>query len=171
MSAHRTRESRQPVRIGARIKSGREWSDAVLRNVSARGVMGECPAPPARGDYVEVRCGTYVIVGRVAWASDGRFGARAQDVIELPDLIAGAQGRARQVAERREQQRATKPARNTRSLAERTFASARFGRAFEFVSLSFAGAALAALLGGAAHHALAGPAAAASRALAVGETP
>src|SRR5688572_28685416 len=36
MSAHRTREPRRPVRIGARLKSGRGWSDIVLRNVSAR---------------------------------------------------------------------------------------------------------------------------------------
>ena len=36
MSAHRTREPRRPVRIGARLKSGRGWSDVVLRNVSAR---------------------------------------------------------------------------------------------------------------------------------------
>jgi len=43
----------------------------VLRNVSARGVRGQCPAPPERGDYVEVRCGAHVIAARVAWARDG----------------------------------------------------------------------------------------------------
>ena len=98
MSANRAREPRQPVRIGARLKSGRGWSDVVLRNVSTRGVMGQCAAPPARGDYVEVRCG-------------------------------------------------------------------RLGRAFEFLSVVLAGAALAAVLGGAAHDALARPTAAVSHAL------
>ena len=96
MSAHRLREPRQPVRIGARLKTGRGWSDIVLRNVSARGVMGQCSAPPERGDYVEVRCGAYVIVARVAWAREDSFGARAQDLIALDDLIASAEGRARQ---------------------------------------------------------------------------
>jgi hypothetical protein len=117
-----------------------------------------------------VCCGTYVIVARVAWNSGDRFGARAQDVIELPDLIAGAQGRARQAPERREQQRPARTALNTRSLAERNFASIRLGHAFEFVSLILAGAGLAALLGGSAHDALARPAAEASRALAPGES-
>jgi hypothetical protein len=36
------------MRIGARVKSGQGWNDVVIRNVSARGVLGECPAPAAR---------------------------------------------------------------------------------------------------------------------------
>ena len=159
MSANRAREPRQPVRIGARLKSGRGWSDVVLRNVSTRGVMGQCAAPPARGDYVEVRCGDYVIVARVAWACDDRFGARAQDLIALPDLVASSEGRAR---------KAPRPVRSmprAPSLSERSFASVRLGRAFEFLSVVLAGAALAAVLGGAAHDALARPTAAVSHAL------
>jgi hypothetical protein len=169
MSAHRAREPRQPVRIGARLKSGREWRDVVIRNVSARGVMGECPAPPARGDYVEVRCGAYVIVARVAWASEGRFGARTQDLIALPDLIACSNGRARPAAERRLQPRPPQASRRAPSLAERNFASVRLGRAFEFVSLIATGAAPAKLLGGAAHDALARPAEKVSQVLAGGK--
>lgn len=169
MSAHRTREPRQPVRIGARLKSGRGWSDVVLRNVSARGVMGQCTAPPARGDYVEVRCGAYVIVARVAWARDDRFGARAQDTIELGELVACADGRPRQAKERRRQGRAAAPVRYRPTIAQRSFASFRLGRLFEFSSLILTGAALATLLGGAAHDALARPASAVSQALAPGE--
>jgi hypothetical protein len=131
--------------------------------------MGQCPAPPARGDYVEVRCGAYVIVARVAWARDDRFGARAQDRIELADLIACAEGRARQAAERRQETRRAPPARRAPTVAERGFASRHLGRAFEFGALIFTGAALAALLGGAAHDALARPAASVSQALAAGE--
>ncbi len=165
MSARRTREARQPVRIGARLKSERGWSDVVIRNVSARGVMGECQAPPARGDYVEVRCGAYVIVARVAWAGGDRFGARAQDVIALPDLIACSQNRKAPLSERRQQARPIKVAPIAKSVDERSFASARFGRAFEFSSLILAGAALATVLGGSAHDALAQPAGKVSRAL------
>lgn len=168
MSAHRAREPRQPVRIGARLKSGQGWSDVVLRNVSARGVMGECPAPPARGEYVEVRCGAYVIIARVAWAGDDSFGARAQDLIALPDLIACSEGRAALAAERRQQSRPVKPAPVARSLEERSFASARLGRAFEFLSLVVVGVALAVMLAGAAHDTLAAPADKVSQALAAG---
>jgi hypothetical protein len=156
------------VRIGARLRSGQGWSDVVLHNVSTRGVMGECRQPPARGEYVEVRCGAYVIVARVAWAGDDRFGARAQDLIALPDLIAGGQGRAAPAGERRRKPRPVRPAPTARSLEERGFASARLGRAFEFASLILAGATLAAVLGDAAHDALAKPAGRVSQALASG---
>lgn len=169
MLAHRAREPRQPVRIGARLKSGRGWSDVVLRNVSARGVMGECTPPPARGDYVELRCGAFVIVARVAWSGDDRFGARAQDTIELGDLIACAEGRARKRAERRRYARPVKPARRAPTLEERGFSSARAGRAFEFFSLIMVGTALATLLVGTTHDALATPVAKVSRAMAAGE--
>lgn len=170
MSAHRSREPRQPVRIGARLKSGLGWSDVVLRNVSARGVMGECAAPPARGDYVEVRCGAYVIVARVAWAADDRFGARAQEAIELSELIACAEGRARQRPERRRSGRgsATAPVCYRPTAAERHSASLRLGRLFEFGSLVLGGAAIAGLLGGAAHDALARPVTAVSQVLSAG---
>src|SRR5688572_12895721 len=95
MSAYPARERREPVKIGARLKNGRGWSNVVLRNVSPHGVMGLCDPPPARGEYIEVRCGAYLIVARVAWARDDCFGARAQDIIVLPDLIACSQGRTR----------------------------------------------------------------------------
>jgi hypothetical protein len=169
MSAYRAREPRQPVKIGARLKSGLGWSDVVLRNVSARGVMGECTAPPARGDYVELRCGPSVIVARVAWSGDDRFGARAQDRIELGDLITCAEGRPPQGTERRRHDRPIKAAQRAPTLVERSFASARFGRAFEFFSLILAGTALATLLVGTTHNALARPVAKASRAMAAGK--
>ena len=165
MSAHRAREPRKPVRIGARLKGGQGWRDVVIRNVSARGVMGECGTAPARGDYVELRCGAYVIVARVAWAHGGHFGAQAQDLIALPDLIAGNNGR---VAERRRKPRPLAADVRARPVAERAEASARLGRAFEFLSLIAVGAALASLLGAAAHNALARPAATVSQALAAG---
>jgi len=165
MAAQRARESRQPVRIGARLRNGQGWSDMVLRNVSARGMMGECRTPLRRGEYVEVRCGGYVIVARVAWTGGERFGARAQDLIALPDLVASAEGRGASAPERRREPR---PARPAKTLEERGFSSARLGRAFEFVTLILAGAALAVVLGGAAHDALATPADRISQALAGG---
>lgn len=168
MSAQRAREPRKPVQIGARLKSGRGWSDVVIRNVSARGVMGQCPAPPERGDYVEVRCGAYLIVARVAWSSGACFGARAQDPIALPELIACAEGRIVPVRDRRQQPRPVKPARPARSVADQAFASQRAGRACEFLSLVVAGVGAASLLGGLANDALAKPAERVSQALAEG---
>ena len=110
-----------------------------------------------------------MIVARVQWASDDKFGARAQDLIALTDLIACAEGRQRPADERRLERRPAKPQRPQTTLAERSFASVRLGRAFEFCSVALAGAALATVLGGAVHDALAHPAGQVSRALATGE--
>lgn len=169
MPPHRAREERRPVRIGARLKSGRGWFDAVIRNVSPSGVMAMCEPAPERGDYVEVRCGTYVIVARVAWTKDDCFGARTQNPIELPDLIAGSEGRARMSEERCKLARARADAPRRPGLGERAAASARFARAFEFLSLACVGVGLAALAAGAAYDALSRPLDAAAEALATGQ--
>jgi hypothetical protein len=168
MSAYPARERRQSVKIGARLKSGRGWSNVVLRNVSPHGVMGLCDPPPTRGDYVEVRCGAYVIVARVAWARDDCFGARAQDVIVLPELIACSQGRTRPAPDRRREAR-PRVAPPPPSLVTRAAASARLGRALDFAGIALAGATLASLAAGFAHGAIAKPAGEISRALAQGE--
>jgi hypothetical protein len=157
MAVQRPREIRQPVRIGARLRSARGWGDVVIRNVSSRGVMGECGAPPVRGDYVEVRCGACVIVARVAWSEDDRFGALAQGRIQLSELVAGSQGRALTVPERRKRPRAEHVAPRGRGLTERAAASARLGRALDFSALALAGAAFAVVVAGSVHDALARP--------------
>lgn len=168
MSALAARERRQPVRIAGRLKSGRGWSDVVIGNVSSRGMMGVCATPPARGDYVEVRCGGYVIVARIAWTSANLFGARAQDVIDFDQLLASSRGRASGSPEQRELSRAPAHAPRRPSVEERAAESARWGHKFDFISLGVAGIALAALVGGAAYDAMALPADKVSRALAAG---
>jgi hypothetical protein len=171
MSAYPAREIRQPVRIGARLKSGRGWTDVVIRNVSPRGIMGRCAAPPARGDYVEVRCGDCVIVARVAWTDNDSFGARAQDKIVLPDLIAGSQGRETPAQERRQQARPQPSALPAQSLAARAAASTRVARTLDFLAIVLAGATAASLAAGVAHDAMARPADHIAQALSKGAKP
>jgi hypothetical protein len=49
-------------------------------------------AAPAPGTYVEIRRGSYVIVGRIVWVKGHRFGVRTQDpmlidaIINTPDV-------------------------------------------------------------------------------------
>lgn len=155
--AHKAREKRRPVRIAARLRRASGWSDLVIRNVSPRGMMGQCADPPERGDYVEVRCGGYVIVARVAWTGEESFGARAQDLIELEQLVAGAEGRAQAHGERRQGGRAELPPPPRPDLAARQAASERFARRFDFLSVALAGLALAGLAASAAHEVLAKP--------------
>lgn len=49
--------------------------DVRIRNLSATGMMAECPAPVSVGQLVVVETkGISEIHGRVAWATDGRIG-------------------------------------------------------------------------------------------------
>ncbi|KQT32347.1 hypothetical protein ASG29_11125 [Sphingomonas sp. Leaf412] len=83
----RQREERVKVLIPSRMRAGGAWTDVCIHNVSSRGLMAGCDAPPPSGEYVEIRRGTIVIVGRVRW-TDGRFfGVQAQDRLSVRSLI------------------------------------------------------------------------------------
>lgn len=84
--------------IAARLHDGRGWYDANVLNISARGLMLQVAEPPPRGAYIEIRRGAHVIVGRVIWTTADRFGARAQDRLEIDSLIANS-STARQVTQ------------------------------------------------------------------------
>jgi len=154
MPLYNSREPRQPVSIGGRFNIGGGWRDLHIRNISPRGIMAACADPPTRGDYVELRCGPQVIVARVVWVRDGRFGARTQDKIDLSALTGGSQPSAGEMPERRWRMRAPKSAPQQLSLAARFAASRQFSRLFDFASLAIVGAVLAAVAAAAAYEAL-----------------
>lgn len=81
------REARQPVAVPARLRVAAEWQDATILNLSTRGVMFRCSAPMERGHFLELRRGGHVIVAQVIWARDGRYGAKAQGLIPIADVI------------------------------------------------------------------------------------
>lgn len=82
------REARMPVRLSVRVQTDFGRVDALVQNVSSRGMMATCATPPPRGSYVEVRSGSYVVVARVCWSSSDRFGIFAQDKIAFSGLAA-----------------------------------------------------------------------------------
>jgi hypothetical protein len=73
--------------IKARMRAGASWSDACILNMSSRGMLVHAPSAPSRGSYLEIRRGSYVIVARVVWANDNRFGVRTQEIVPADDLI------------------------------------------------------------------------------------
>lgn len=93
MSGYPSREQRHTVWLGARLKSRGSWSDVTIRNVSSGGIMASCSHPPKPGEWIEVRCGSFMIVARVVWATDDRFGASTQDRIVLEDLLRASRSR------------------------------------------------------------------------------
>jgi len=80
----RPREDRRRVMISSRLRCGIQWRDAVIVNVSSRGVGLSAGSPPDPGSYVEIRRGAYLIVARVIWVNGVRFGVRTQDCVPDP---------------------------------------------------------------------------------------
>ncbi len=138
------REQRRPVRLSVRYKTDNGWSDAQIRNISSSGMMAVCESPPRRGTYVEFRRGDSIIVGRVMWTCDDRFGLKAQDKINLQSLTASISQSTKETEERRKRDRAGEQLRVARPSAEELAArSAIAARAFQFVTIAvIAGAAV-----------------------------
>lgn len=152
----RNREPRKSVRIGVRLKDDAGWSDAHILNVSSRGVMAQCQDPPPRGSYIEIRRGTYMMIGRVAWSGTDRIGIRVREQIDLEDLLLPvtpgrkAPRRANEVQMRVCERR--KP-----SVEERAATSARFARVFDFAALAIIVVGLAIFASGMAARAFGSP--------------
>jgi hypothetical protein len=85
----KSREARHAVLIRARMRAGGPAADVCVRNVSSRGMLLQAHEVPAPGSYVEILLPDAVVVGRVMWAAERRFGIRARDRIPVDRLIGG----------------------------------------------------------------------------------
>ena len=86
------REPRRNVMIKARMRAGTSWSDALILNLSSKGMLVRSDSSPGRGSYLEIRRGAHVIVARVIWANSGRFGVQTQDPVPAESLIRDPDG-------------------------------------------------------------------------------
>ena len=137
------REDRRPVSVPARLRSETGWSDVTIGNVSSRGMMLRCVAPPPQRAYIEVRHQGVCVVGQIVWINGTRCGVRTQDLVDVAGLLSQGGRRALPPAnDRRAPSRPIDPPRQ-RTPAERAEASRRFARLFDF-------AVVAAAVGGAA---------------------
>ena len=76
--------------IRARMRYGASWKDICILNLSSRGMMVRSCSAPLPGSYVEVRRGNHVIVARVVWSGDQKFGVLTQDPLPVEALASGA---------------------------------------------------------------------------------
>ncbi|HEY0630188.1 MAG TPA: PilZ domain-containing protein [Sphingomicrobium sp.] len=81
------REPRRNVMIAARMRTGADWSDACILNMSSKGMLLHSEDAPVRGSYLEIRRGAHIIIGRVVWSKPNRFGIQAQDHIPVDGLV------------------------------------------------------------------------------------
>ena len=156
MSACKRRWARTTLHVAVRYRTQSAWSDAKVLNVSARGLMASCASPPLRGTYVEIRRGTYVVIGRVAWSSSDRFGLLSQDVLQARAFTAAkAQPNG---LERRRKSRSADGNRLWQSPATQIAArSAYLGRVLDYAIMTAAVIAAACLMAQTISEALAAP--------------
>lgn len=142
-SALKPREPRRKVLITARMKVGASWADACILNVSTCGMLVQSGTVPDRGNYLEIRRGQHVVIARVVWSNQQRFGVRTQDPVCAEELL-GETDNSSTTADRApigfERRTSRRP------VAARHEAGRRRGRALEFASLAVFGAASAFLV-------------------------
>ena len=101
----KVREPRHKVLVRARIKAGATWHDACILNISSRGMLMQAGVPPVRGSYLEIRRGPVLVVARVMWTKQHRFGVKSQDVLSIDSIVcetpSAAQREDRPTPERR----------------------------------------------------------------------
>ena len=79
---------RVELRCGVRLKWGPTVSDAVLRNISARGVQLEADGLPPRGTFVSVQIdGLNVPPGEVMWRKDNLAGIQLMEELGWTSLM------------------------------------------------------------------------------------
>ena len=83
----KAREPRRKVVVPARLNAGPKWVDAVVLNISSRGMLVRSETPIEVGTYIDLRRGRQVIIGRAVWTNGNQFGVRTQDRIDVEALL------------------------------------------------------------------------------------
>lgn len=89
-SGFKSRELRRQVHLPAAVRLGPSVTEAVVLDWSSYGMKLSCLQPPNRGDYIEIRVGELMWVGRVVWRAAARFGVRTREEV----FLAGAAERS-----------------------------------------------------------------------------
>lgn len=140
------------------MRVGSSYCDVCIRDISSRGMMLQAASPPTPGSYIEILRAAHIVVARVIWAGDRRFGIRAQDRMNVGAIINVSMPDARQPG----QERRTRGRPLVDDIVQQSERSQFTARIFQFGVLAAAGLIAAGLLGTAAYKVLASPFAAVS---------
>ena len=154
------RELRRRVVLPARLRTGAQWSDACILNISSRGMMIHSGRAGPEGTRVELRRGEHVIIARVMWCDGGRAGLRSDERLPVEEIMSLSQSSALQLVasggDLVDRRKSPRPRADDARLR---------GRAFEFVGVGAVAVTLALGIWGMAQQALARPLAAVEAAL------
>jgi len=146
MGANRPREERRTILLQARLRGDDGWRDAEIANVSSKGLMIRCLAPPPRATFVEIRHRGVCIIGRVMWSRGTHCGVRAQDEIDIGSLAANSPRKTtKPMVELRAVSAKVATAART-SLAVQADASRRTARLMHWITIAAAGAVAATIV-------------------------
>jgi hypothetical protein len=137
----KAREPRRRVVVPARLNAGPRWVDAVVLNISSRGMLVRSDTAISVGTYVDLRRGGQVIIGRAVWTDGNQFGVRSQDTINIEALL-GELARPSSADGVRQERRADPQRRGGASAAERAAFNRQMGTLLQYGAI--AAAALAA---------------------------
>lgn len=128
--SHRARELRRRVVLPARLRSGAQWSDTCILNISSRGLMIHSGRAAPKGSSVELRRGEHVILARVVWRDGARVGLRSDERLPVEEIMSLGQCQSLQLVAsggaRIERRKKPRPPRIDARLR---------GRVFEFVGV------------------------------------
>ena len=157
---YKPREPRRKVAVAARMRVDGKYSDVCIRDISSRGMMLQAATPPRPGTYIEILRAAHIVVARVVWASDRRFGIRSQDRIDIRGIVEATPGSGtRPVDQERRAADRSRPAGGTAAidLAERAERNRHRSRAFQFGLLTVCGLLAAGLAANVAYDVLSSP--------------
>ena len=97
MSGEQARDPRRTTFLKVNIRSDHGWTEAIVCNISAHGMMLRGDSLPGRGSFVEIASGPVAMAGQVRWSLAGRCGIRTREMIDLAALI-GEQARGETLA-------------------------------------------------------------------------
>ncbi len=83
--------------VRARVRSGAQWNDACILNVSSRGMLIHSAWPVVEGSTVEILRGDQLIVARVIWSEAGRSGIRSDERLPVEDILSLEHSRSLQL--------------------------------------------------------------------------
>jgi len=153
------RETRRRVIIQARMRHDGGWRDVCIRNISSRGMLLQAATAPARGSYIEIFRARHVIIGRVVWSKDRRFGVQTQDRMDIEALVqppAPGAGNCRRASDRPDAAPATCETAAV-TIQRRLDRSRRLSAAFQFGLFVISAGTAAVVAVGAVHNVLAEP--------------
>lgn len=133
----KAREPRRKVVVPARLNAGPKWVDAVILNVSSRGMLVRSDTPMAVGTYVDLRRGRQVIIGRAVWIDGNQFGVLAQDRIDIEALL-GELSRPSSADGPRPERRADPQRASGMSASQRADRNWQLGALFQYVVMGAA---------------------------------